>query len=424
MELDQQYIEDTFVRYARVNTRSDVTSSSVPTTPGQRELALTVRDDLRSLGIDAWYNEKTAFTVAKIPGNAEKDLTAVGFIAHLDTADFNAEDVNPVVHPDYDGGDVVLNAEKGIVLSPDEFPALKRFRGQRLITTDGTTLLGADDKAGVAGLMGAVKYLAEHPEFEHGPVYLAFGPDEEIGRGAKRFDETEFPVEFAYTLDNGQPGDIEYETFNAAWAQIDIEGTAVHPGDAYGLMVNAALIANEIVSALPKDEVPEKSRDHDGFILVNGLNATVDHACISMIIRDFDTDRFFAKQEFLKNLVNRINDRYDTPRVSLKLTEQYRNIGDTIRKNPYIVNLAMDAYRKLGFKVRIIPFRGGTDGNFFTQKGIPAPNLFNGGDNFHGQYEYVTTEAMATVGRTVLTIMQEHVLQYGNRNTTPLRDIR
>lgn len=420
MELDQRYIEDCFIKYAKVDTRSDVSSKQVPTTTGQKKLALIVCDDLKKLGVEAWYNEKTAFTIARIPSNTEKNLSSIGFIAHLDTADFNSENVCPIVHPDYDGGDVVLNEDLGIVLSSKEFPDLKKFKGQRLITTDGTTLLGADDKAGVAGLLGAVKYLKEHPDFEHGALYLAFGPDEEIGQGAKRFDETEFPVEFAYTLDNGQPGEIEYETFNAAWAQIEVEGTAVHPGDAYGLMVNVALIANEIVSALPQDEVPEKSKDHEGFILVNEFDATVDHAYLSMIIRDFDTEKFFAKQEFLKELVSKINARYDKPRVTLKFTEQYRNIGDTIKKNPYIVNLAIDSYKKLGFEVKIVPFRGGTDGNFFTQKGIPTPNLFNGGNNFHGQYEYVTTEAMATVSKTILTIVEEHVLQSQSRNMTPL----
>ncbi|MCT4398557.1 peptidase T [Pediococcus ethanolidurans] len=420
-EINQDYIEKLFVNYAKINTRSNDRSQTVPTTPGQVELAKQVAADLKQLGVDeVKFDESNGYVTATLPSNSDKPITALGFIAHLDTADFSADYVKPQIHPDYDGQDIVLNEAKHIVLKVSEFPNLKKFVGQCLITTDGTTLLGADDKAGVAALFGALAYLLQNPTVEHGPIRVAFGPDEEIGRGAKRFDAKNFGTNFAYTLDNGQPGQLEYETFNASEASIEVEGTAVHPGDAYGLMVNAVTIANEIVSSLPKDEVPEKSRNHDGFILVNHFCGTVAHAGLNLIIRDFDTPRFHQKETLLKAIVNKINERFKEPRVTLKLTEQYQNIGDEIRKNPYIVNLALDAYRSIGLKPDIQPFRGGTDGNAITAKGIPTPNLFNGGDNFHGPYEFVTTEAIALTAKTIVAIAQEHVRQFGHHNNQKL----
>ena len=420
-EINQDYIEKLFVKYAKVNTRSDDRSQTVPTTPGQVALAKLVTADLKKLGVaKVKFDETNGYVTGTLPSNSDKPISALGFIAHLDTADFSAGHVKPQVYPNYDGQDIVLNEAKQIVLKASEFPNLKKFVGQRLITSDGTTLLGADDKAGVAALFGALDYFIQNPTVAHGPIRVAFGPDEEIGRGAKQFDAKGFGTDFAYTLDNGQPGQFEYETFNASEAKIEVEGTAVHPGDAYGLMVNAVTIANEIVSALPKDEVPEKSRDHDGFILVNHFEGAVAHASLNLILRDFDTPRFHQKEALLKRIVAKINDRFVEPRVTLELTEQYQNIGDEIRKNPYIVNLALDAYRRIGLTPDIQPFRGGTDGNAITAKGIPTPNLFNGGDNFHGPYEFVTTEAMGVVAETIVAIAREHVRQFGHHDVKPL----
>lgn len=421
-DFDNQLIESLFIKYAKVNTRSDANSTTTPTTQGQVKLAKTVCQDLLDLGIkDAKFESKNGYVLGTLPGNTDKDLSAIGFIAHLDTADFNAENIQPQVHPDYDGSDIVLNQRLGIVLSPKEFPTLKKYVGQRVITTDGTTLLGADDKAGVAAIFGALKYFINHPEIEHGPVKVAFGPDEEIGRGAKKFPAEEFGTEFAYTLDNGQPGQIEAETFNASEAKITVHGTAVHPGNAYGLMVNAVTIASQIISQLPKDEVPEKSRDHQGFIFVNNLTATASEAHIYLIVREFDTEKYHRNLDLLRNIVARINAKYAKPRVDLQINEQYQNIGDSIKKHPYIVNLALDIYKRLGIKPNITPFRGGTDGNAITAKGIPTPNLFNGGDNFHGPYEYVSTEAMAETAQVVTEIIQEHVRQYDNRDERPVK---
>ncbi|GBG94820.1 peptidase T [Ligilactobacillus salitolerans] len=419
-EIDPDFIETKFIEYCRYNTRSDASSQEVPSTPGQVKLAKQVVQDLAKLGLKSWYNAANGYALGFLAGNSSADVSAIGFFAHLDTADYPAEGVAPQVHPDYDGQDVVLNAAKEIVLRTAEFPELRKLQGQRLITTDGTTLLGADDKAGVAGLFGALKALVDQPELKHGPIYVAFGPDEEIGQGAKRFDAGEFPVEFAYTLDNGQPGDIEYETFNAAQAVVEFTGTAVHPGDAYGLMVNAASLANEFAAALPRDEVPEKSQGKEGFIMLVKQSGTVDQAELQFIIRDFDEQLFAQKKQFLTDLTAKFNARFDQPRVKLTLKEQYANIGTAIKQNPYIVNLALDTYRKLGLTPNITPFRGGTDGNFLTAKGIPAPNLFNAGSNFHGKYEYVTVEGMQVVAETVVTLCQEHVLQTGQRNEQPL----
>ncbi|APR06587.1 Peptidase T [Lentilactobacillus parabuchneri] len=421
-DFDSKLIETLFIKYAKVNTRSDANSHTVPTTVGQVKLAKTILSDLQNIGIeDAEYEPENSYVLGTLPSNSDKDLSPIGFIAHMDTADFNAENVKPQIHQDYDGRDIVLNKKEHIILSPKEFPLLKNYVGQRVITTDGTTLLGADDKAGVAAIFGALNYFLEHPEVEHGEVKVAFGPDEEIGRGAKRFPAEKFGTEFAYTLDNGQPGQIEAETFNASEAQIDIKGTAVHPGNAFGLMVNAVTLANEIISALPKDEVAEKSSGHQGFILVTDMNATIAKAHINLIIREFDTRKYHANLALLQRIVDDINSRFDSPRIVLQINEQYRNIGDTIRKYPYIVNLVLDVYRRLNIKPNITPFRGGTDGNAITAKGIPTPNLFNGGDNFHGPYEYVSTEAMTLAAQVVTEIVKEHVRQFRKRDEKPIK---
>ncbi|KRL01497.1 peptidase T [Liquorilactobacillus capillatus] len=411
--LEQRYlefIEQTFIKYAKVNTRSDENSTSIPTTTGQIKLAQLIRDDLREIGVkNVVYDKNDGYLVVTLPANDIVEAKPIGFIAHLDTADFPAEHIQPQVHPAYDGKDVVLNEAAGIIMRVSDFPNLKNYRGQRLITSDGTTLLGADDKAGIAAAITAIKYLNEHPNIKHGEVRFAFGPDEEIGLGAKRFDVEKFKVAFAYTLDNGLPGQLENETFNAAQAKIVIQGTAVHPGNAYGLMVNAITLANRLVAALPIDEVPEKSKGRDGFFLVTSFSATIAEAKLNIIIRDFDKEAFANKKKLLQQIVARLNGEFfNEQKVFLKITDQYHNIADTIKQHPYITDLILQVYTKLGLKPVIHPFRGGTDGNALTEKGIPTPNLFNGGENFHGQYEFVTTEAMLQVSQTILAILAQH----------------
>lgn len=419
VDYDFDYIKNKFIQYAKLNTRSDENSSAVPTTKGQVKLLKELVSELKKLGlVEVSYSEKDAYTVGKIASNIKERVAPIGFVAHVDTADFNADNIQPQLFENYDGQDIELG--HGYTLSATEFPSLKKVIGQTLITASGDTLLGADDKAGIAGLLGMAKYLKDNPEIKHGEVWLAFGPDEEIGQGAKRFDVSRFPVEFSYTLDNGNPGDIAYETFNAAAAKIKIKGTVVHPGEAYHLMVNAALVANEFINQLPTDFVPEESRDYQGFILILRNDGNVDHAEIDLIIRDFDTDSFLKHKELIENTVESLNQKYGEGRVSLKMYDQYISPGDTIKKHPYVVNLVHHAYQKMNLPINHVPFRGGTDGNFITQKGIPTPNLFNGGANFHGRYEYVTVENMLLLAKTLTAIVTEHVKLDNNRDETPL----
>lgn len=418
-DYDFDYIKDKFIAYCKMNTRSDEKSEAIPTTPGQVALLKEIEQELKRLGLtDISYSAKDAYVVGKIPANVANPPAPIGFVAHVDTADFNAENIQPQVHEDYDGQDIDLG--HGYTLSASEFPSLKKVIGQTLITASGDTLLGADDKAGIAGLLGMAKYLQENPDIKHGDIWLAFGPDEEIGKGAARFDVSRFPVEFAYTLDNGNPGDIAYETFNAASANIKFRGTVVHPGEAYGLMVNATLMASEFVASLPQDFVPEKSKDYQGYILVLNNNGNVDHAEVDLIIRDFNTDHFFEMKELVATLVHDLNEKYGN-RVVLEMHDQYRSPGDLIKKNPYVVNLVHHAYQKMGLPINHIPFRGGTDGDFISEKGIPTPNLFNGGANFHGRYEYATVENMILLAKTLTTIAAEHVVLDQDRDVTPLK---
>ncbi|WP_281830198.1 MULTISPECIES: peptidase T [Lactobacillus] len=419
-DYDAKYIEEKFIQYAKMNTRSNENSKAVPTTPGQVVLLKELANEIKKLGLtDVSYSDKDAYVVGKIPANSDKKVAAIGFVAHVDTADFNAENIQPQIHENYDGKDI--NLGHVVTLSAKEFPSLKKVIGQTLITASGDTLLGADDKAGIAGLLGMAKYLHENPAVKHGDIWLAFGPDEEIGMGAARFDVSRFPVEFAYTLDNGNPGDIAYETFNAAAAKITFRGTVVHPGEAYGLMVNAALMANEFMDGLPQDFVPEKSKDYQGYILVLNNNGNVDHAEINLIIRDFDTDHYLKMKKLVKDLAEKLNEKYGANRVNLEMHDQYRSPGDLIKNNPYVVNLVHHAYAKMGLPVHHLPFRGGTDGDFISEKGIPTPNLFNGGANFHGRYEYVTVENMLLLAKTLTAIATTHLEMDDNRDETPLK---
>ncbi|OYS21495.1 peptidase T [Lactobacillus taiwanensis] len=419
-KIDQSYIQDKFVEYCKVNTRSDEQSTAVPTTPGQVDLLKIIEKELEKLGLkDISFSEEDSYLVGKLSSTTNKEVTPIGFVAHVDTADFNSENIRPQVHKNYDGKDISL--KEGRILSTSEFPSLNKHIGETLITADGSTLLGADDKAGIAGLLGMLKFLKENSSIEHGDVWVAFGPDEEIGKGAARFNVKRFPVEFAYTLDNGDPGDIAFETFNAAAATVDFHGTVVHPGEAYGLMVNAALMASEFIQGLPASEVPENSRDFDGYFMILSNIGNVDHAEIQLIIRDFDTNSFEQKKKLVTGLVGKLNQKYGLNRVSLKIHDQYRSPGDLIKQHPYVVNLVLHAYKTLGLKPKVIPFRGGTDGDFISEKGIPTPNLFNGGANFHGPYEYVTTESMALLAKTLVEIAKQHVLLNNHRDESPLK---
>ncbi len=398
-------ITERFIRYAKLDTRSDASSHTVPTTRGQIDFAELLAEELPAFGVESiTHNRENGFVTAVLKGNPEK--TAVGFIAHLDTADFASEHIQPQVHENYDGQDVVLNKEKDIVMTVAEFPNLKDYVGQTLITTDGTTLLGVDDKAGIVEILHMLEQIKQWPKEQRGNVWVAFGPDEEIGRGADLFDAANFPVAYAYTIDSGRLGHFEYETFNAAEAKLTIEGTSVHPGTAYGRLVNALKIANAIEQKLPAEDVPERTREREGFYLLNHLNGSIGQAEMTYIIRDHDHELFEARKQALYTIVEEINATLDRPRIAITMHDQYYNMRDIIDKDSRAVDVALEAIRAVGLEPIVSPFRGGTDGSKISYMGIPTPNIFTGGENFHGQYEFVTEEAMLKVSETLVKIVE------------------
>ncbi|MCM6932219.1 peptidase T [Enterococcus italicus] len=398
-------ITERFIRYAKLDTRSDASSHTVPTTRGQIDFAELLAEELPAFGVESiTHNRENGFVTAVLKGNPEK--TAVGFIAHLDTADFASEHIQPQVHENYDGQDVVLNKEKDIVMTVAEFPNLTDYVGQTLITTDGTTLLGVDDKAGIVEILHMLEQIKQWPKEQRGDVWVAFGPDEEIGRGADLFDVANFPVAYAYTIDSGRLGHFEYETFNAAEAKLTIEGTSVHPGTAYGRLVNALKIANAIEQKLPAEDVPERTREREGFYLLNHLNGSIGQAEMTYIIRDHDHELFEARKQALYTIVEEINATLDRPRIAITMHDQYYNMRDIIDKDPRAVDVALEAIRAVGLEPIVSPFRGGTDGSKISYMGIPTPNIFTGGENFHGQYEFVTEEAMLKVSETLVKIVE------------------
>ncbi|MBO0478633.1 peptidase T [Vagococcus fluvialis] len=396
-----------FIQYVKLNTRSDASSSTIPTTKSQEEFAFILKEELERIGLSKIdYNQTNGFLTAVLPKNAD-NYPSVGLIAHLDTADFNAENITPLVHENYDGKDVLLNKEQDIVMKVSEFPNLKDYIGETLITTDGTTLLGADDKAGIVEILGAIDYFIANPVENHGDIWIAFGPDEEIGQGADHFDVSRFPADYAYTIDSGRVGHFEYETFNAAQATIKIDGTSVHPGTAYGMMVNANKVANLIDQRLPQDEVPEKTRGKEGFYLLHDYHGSIDKAEMVYIIRDHDTALFEYRKERLVSIVETLNKELDRPRIQIELKDQYYNMKEIIEKDMTSVDVAIKAMKNLGIEPIITPFRGGTDGSKISFMGLPTPNIFTGGENFHGQYEFITLEAMETATKTIIEIIKE-----------------
>ena len=399
-------LKDRFLRYVKFETRSDEKSETIPSTPTQLEFAKILAKELEEIGMENVYVNDACFVNATLPGNVDKDVPVIGFIAHMDTADFNATNVNPKIVENYDGKDIVLNEAKDIVLSVEEFPNLKNYVGKTVITTDGTTLLGADDKAGIVEIVEAMKYLIEHPEIKHGTVKVAFGPDEEIGRGADNFNVEEFGADFAYTMDGGPIGELEYESFNAAGAVFKIKGKSVHPGTAKGKLINASLIAAEIVNSFPADEVPEKTEGYEGFYFLDKINSNCEEAELSYILRDHDREKFEAKKEFAANVAKKINEKYGKELVSVEIKDQYYNMGEIIKDHMNVVEIAKKAMENLGIKPVIEPIRGGTDGSKISFMGLPTPNIFAGGENFHGKYEFVALESMILATDVIVEIVK------------------
>ena len=399
-------LKDRFLRYVKFETRSDEKSETIPSTPTQLEFAKILAKELEEIGMENVYVNDACFVNATLPGNVDKDVPVIGFIAHMDTADFNATNVNPKIVENYDGEDIVLNEAKDIVLSVEEFPNLKNYVGKTVITTDGTTLLGADDKAGIVEIVEAMKYLIEHPEIKHGTVKVAFGPDEEIGRGADNFNVEEFGADFAYTMDGGPIGELEYESFNAAGAVFKIKGKSVHPGTAKGKLINASLIAAEIVNSFPADEVPEKTEGYEGFYFLDKINSNCEEAELSYILRDHDREKFEAKKKFAANVAKKINEKYGKELVSVEIKDQYYNMGEIIKDHMNVVEIAKKAMENLGIKPVIEPIRGGTDGSKISFMGLPTPNIFAGGENFHGKYEFVALESMILATDVIVEIVK------------------
>ena len=399
-------LKDRFLRYVKFATRSDEKSETIPSTPTQLEFAKILAKELEEIGMENVYVNDACFVNATLPGNIDKDVPVIGFIAHMDTADFNATNVNPKIVENYDGKDIVLNEAKDIVLSVEEFPNLKNYVGKTVITTDGTTLLGADDKAGIVEIVEAMKYLIEHPEIKHGTVKVAFGPDEEIGRGADNFNVEEFGADFAYTMDGGPVGELEYESFNAAGAVFKIKGKSVHPGTAKGKLINASLIAAEVVNSFPADEVPEKTEGYEGFYFLDKINSNCEEAELSYILRDHDREKFEAKKEFAANVAKKINEKYGKELVSVEIKDQYYNMGEIIKDHMNVVEIAKKAMENLGIKPVIEPIRGGTDGSKISFMGLPTPNIFAGGENFHGKYEFVALESMILATDVIVEIVK------------------
>jgi tripeptide aminopeptidase len=396
-----------FLKYVKYDTKSDPESATNPSTEGQMVLAKAIGKELEDIGMKDVSVDENGYIMATLPSNMDKEVPVIGFIAHMDTSpDMSGTNVNPKFVENYDGGDIILNKELNIVLSPKEFPELEMYKGKTLITTDGTTLLGADDKAGIAEIITAVEYLINHPEIKHGTIKVGFTPDEEVGRGADKFDVKKFAADFAYTLDGGRIGELEYENFNAAGAKITIKGRNVHPGYATNKMVNSILIANEIIGAFPANEIPSKTSGYDGFYHLNSMEGDVESTTLHYIIRDFDKDNFERRKDFMKNVVSKINDRYGENTVTLNLKDSYFNMKEKIEPVRHVVDLAFEAMKAVDVQPNVRPIRGGTDGARLSFMGLPTPNLFAGGENFHGKYEYIPTYAMEKAVEVILKIVE------------------
>ena len=397
-----------FLRYVKTETQSDPTSNTTPSTQTQVEFAQVLKKELEDLGLsDVTYNAENGFVIATLPSNVDHDVRSIGFIAHMDTADFNAVGVNPQIIENYDGeSTIVLDKEGRFTLNTKDFPNLTNYDGHTLITTDGTTLLGADDKAGIAEIMTAMEILLKNPSIPHGEIKVAFGPDEEIGVGADKFDVEQFNVDFAYTIDGGPLGELQYETFSAAQANITIQGKNVHPGTAKNTMINALQLAIDFHNELPADEVPEKTEGYEGFFHLMALTGSPEEAKMSYIIRDHKRESFEARKAMITSIQEKMNQRFDQERIQVDMYDQYYNMREIIEKDMSIVDLAEKAMIELEIKPVIEPVRGGTDGSKISYLGIPTPNLFAGGENMHGRFEFVSLQVMEKATDVIVKIAE------------------
>lgn len=403
----KQDLIERLVRYAKIDTQSNEDSPTCPSTPGQLELANMLVDELKSIGMSDVTIDKNGYVMATLPANTDKDVPTIGFLAHVDTAtDFTGAGVNPQIVESYDGNDLVLNESLSVILSPKDYPNLKNYIGHTLMTTDGTTLLGADNKAGIAEIMTALVYLIEHPELKHGKVRVAFTPDEEIGRGPHKFDVEAFGAKYAYTMDGGPLGQLQYESFSAAYAKVTFKGNNIHPGTAKGKMVNSGKMAMEFNRKLPADEAPEYTEGYEGFYHLLSINGDVEQTTLSYIIRDFDRDNFNHRKETIVTIVEELREKYGQDKVVLDMNDQYYNMREKIEPVMEIVDIAHEAMTNLNIKPVIEPVRGGTDGSQLSYMGLPTPNIFTGGENYHGKFEYISVDNMEKATKVMVEILR------------------
>ena len=401
----KQELIERFVSYTKIDTQSDDNSEACPSTPGQLVLARKLVEELEAIGLSDITLDENGYVMATLPSNTDKEVPTIGFLAHLDTAtDLTGAGVQAQIIDNYDGHDIVLNRDLGIVLSPKDFPELAGYKGQTLITTDGTTLLGADDKAGIAEIMTAMAYLISHPEIKHGRIRVAFTPDEEIGRGPHRFDVGAFNAAYAYTMDGGPLGELQFESFNAASATITCNGKNVHPGTAKGKMINALKIAMELQQRLPQEECPERTEGYEGFFHLLAMQGSVEQAQLRYLIRDHSAQKFIERKTLLTSIVNQLQAEYGEERITIDIKDQYFNMREKIEPVMEVVHIAKQALENLGIAPIIEPIRGGTDGSQLSYMGLPTPNLFTGGENYHGRYEYVSVDTMLKAVQTIIEI--------------------
>jgi tripeptide aminopeptidase len=403
--INKKKLIERFIKYVTIDTESDPNNPAFPSTENQWDLANVLVEDLKVIGIQDISLDENCYIMATLPSNVSHNVPIIGFVSHMDTSpDFTGKNVKPQITENYQGNDIILNKEKNIILSPDYFEDLLQYKGQTIITTDGTTLLGADDKAGITEIVTAMEYLIQHPEIKHGTIRICFTPDEEVGKGAHLFDVEKFGAEWAYTMDGSQIGELEYENFNAASAVVTITGKIVHPGYAIGKMINSMQIANEFMSLLPKAEVPEKTTDYQGFFHLHDMNGTVEKTVLEYIIRDHDIKLFAKRKNVLQNIADELNKVAGQNLIEITMKDQYFNMKEKIVPVMHIVDLVEETMIDLGITPLIKPIRGGTDGSQLSFKGLPCPNIFAGGHNFHGRFEYVPAESMVKATEVIVGI--------------------
>ncbi|WP_343329773.1 peptidase T [Polaribacter staleyi] len=406
--IEKKHITDRFIKYVTIDTESDPNNPAFPSTEKQWDLAHVLVDELKQIGMKDVDLDDNCYIMATLPSNLDYEVPTIGFVAHIDTSpDFTGKNVKPQIVENYQGNVIVLNEEKNIVLSPDYFDDLLQYKGQTLITTDGTTLLGADDKAGVTEIVTAMEYLIQHPEIKHGKIRICFTPDEEVGKGAHLFDVAKFGAEWAYTMDGSQIGELEYENFNAAGAKVTITGKIVHPGYAKGKMINSILIANEYMAALPANEVPEKTAGYQGFFHLHDINGNVEETVLEYIVRDHDLDLFEKRKNLMHKIALDFNEKYNQELIKVTIKDQYFNMKEKITPVMHIVDIAEEVMKDLEITPLIKAIRGGTDGSQLSYKGLPCPNIFAGGHNFHGRYEYVPVESMVKATEVIIGIAEK-----------------